>query len=48
MWAGWAELGLSKGPGLLARDAGPRLAGQQLGYSGLLRGLDRGLLLLLG
>jgi hypothetical protein len=48
MWVGWAELGRGKGAGLLARDAGPWLAGRRLGYSGLLRGLDRGLLLLLG
>jgi hypothetical protein len=43
MWPGWAAK-----PRLrrwtAAWVAGPRLAGQQLGFCGLLRGMDRGLL----
>jgi hypothetical protein len=42
------RLGQARLLGCDARDAGPQLAGQQLGRCGLLRGLDRGLLLLMG
>jgi hypothetical protein len=41
------RLGQARLVGCDARDAGPWLAGQQLGRCRLLRGLDRGLLLLL-
>jgi hypothetical protein len=43
MWAGWAaRQRLRRWP--TARVAGLRLVGQLLGFCGLLRGMDRGLL----